>query len=355
MALGSVLRSLGSVLNPQVAQEMAQEERQQQTVANQVGLLGLQKRMEQATQAKLAEAVRPFIEKGDFEGAAGAVAGVPGGLEFGLKLREQAEARKSREQLARDTATQRSLQFEQTMDQRRDQLNFQRQQALQAAKTTEERLATDKWYKEQTLKLQEDGLRVKELIAKGTNQQVVGNEAKLRDDYNQLSKTFIGVRDAHQRVMASAKDPTAAGDLALIFNYMKVLDPTSVVRESEFAQAAATGAYGERIKAAVNRAVNGERLSEAIRNDFLDRSHRLYDAAEKNQVDLETRFTDISKRSGVNFENVVIPYRTSKPKSTKDDPNQQGGLPRIASDADYDKLPSGAEFIDPEGKKRKKP
>src|SRR5688500_4633692 len=153
MALGSVLRSLGSVLNPQVAQEMAQEERQQQAVANQVGLLGLQKRMEQATQAKLAEAVRPFIEKGDFEGAAGAVAGVPGGLEFGLKLREQAEARKSREQLARDTATRQSLQFEQNMDMRREQFNFQREQALRTAKTAEERLAIDKAHKDAMLRL----------------------------------------------------------------------------------------------------------------------------------------------------------------------------------------------------------
>lgn len=348
MAIGNLLRGLGSVLNPQVAQELAHEDRQELGVAQQVGLMGLKQRMEQASQAKLAEAVRPFIEKGDFEGAAGAVAGVPGGLEFGLKLREQAEARKSREQLARDTAAQRAQQFEQTLDQRRDQLSFQRQQALLSAQTAEQRASTDKWYKEQTLRLQEEGLRVKELLAKGTNQQVVGNEGKLRDDYNQLSKTFIGVRDAHQRVMASANDPSAAGDLALIFNYMKVLDPTSVVRESEFAQAAATGAFGERIKGAVNRVVNGERLSAEIRNDFLDRSHRLYEAAETNQVDLEQRFTDISSRSGVNHQNVVIPYRTSKQKKTNDAPV------KISNDGEYDALPSGATYVAPDGSTRKK-
>lgn len=32
-----------------------------------------------------------------------------------------------------------------------------------------------------------------------------------------------------------------------------------------------------------------------------------------------------------------------------------GGVPTIASDADYERLPSGAEFIDPQGQKRKKP
>ncbi len=34
---------------------------------------------------------------------------------------------------------------------------------------------------------------------------------------------------------------------------------------------------------------------------------------------------------------------------------QEANLPMIFSDADYDALPSGAEFIDPDGKKRKKP
>jgi hypothetical protein len=31
------------------------------------------------------------------------------------------------------------------------------------------------------------------------------------------------------------------------------------------------------------------------------------------------------------------------------------GLPTVASDADYEKLPSGAQFVDPEGNIRSKP
>ena len=296
MALGSVLRSLGSVLNPQVAQEMAQEEQQKRATAQQIGMFGLQ---QQALDKRHGE-------------------------DMAMRAAENTAARQSRETLARDTAARETARFEQTMDMRRDQLSFQRDQALRAAKTAEERAATDKWFREQTLKLQQDGLRLRETLAQGTNQQVVGNEAKLRDDYNQLSKTFIGVRDAHQRVMASANDPSAAGDLALIFNYMKVLDPTSVVRESEFAQAARTGAFGERIKSAVEQVISGKRLSNEIRRDFLDRSGRLYSDAETNQVDLEKRFTDISTRSKVNPENVVIPYRTSKSKSKE--PKETGSL-----------------------------
>jgi hypothetical protein len=293
-SLARGLRQAGGVVSPAASQVLNQENVADAQERRQQALVMLQDRLQgQREQARL-----------------------------GLEAQTKAAERASREALARDTAARDLLKFEQGMDLRRDQFNFQRDQAIRNAKTAEERLAIDKAYKDQVLRLQEQGLEMKKLLSRGTNQQIVGNEGKLRDDYNQLSKTFILVRDAHQRVMASANDPSAAGDLALIFNYMKVLDPTSVVRESEFAQAAQTGAFGERIKSAVNRVVNGQRLSDEIRKDFLDRSDRLYQAAEQNQVDLEGRFKGISERSGVNPENVIIPYRTSKPKK-KEEPKPQ--------------------------------
>lgn len=317
-SLARGLRSAGGILSPDVQQQLSLENREDAAFARQRELQAYQQRIKDERELALANAVKPFIAKGDFEGAAAAVAQTPGGMEFGLKLREQAEARKAREAQSSESNKRQLLQFEQGLDLRREQFTFQRDQALRSAKTAEERAAFDRQYREQMLKLHEQGLEIKKSLTAGTQQQIVGNEGKLRDDYNQLSKTFIGVRDAHQRVMASANDPSAAGDLSLIFNYMKVLDPTSVVRESEFAQAASTGAFGERIKAAVGKVVSGERLSDAIRKDFLDRSERLYQAAEQNQADLEGRFKGISERSGVNPENVIIPYRTSKQKK-KDD------------------------------------
>jgi rRNA processing protein Krr1/Pno1 len=293
-SLAQGLRQAGGVISPAASQVLNQENMADEQARRQQALLMLQDRLQgQREQARIA-----------------------------LEAQGRAADRASREGLAADAAKRDLLKFEQGMDFRRDQLNFQRDQALRTARTAEERLALDKQYKEQVLRLQEQGLEMKKLLARGTNQQIVGNEGKLRDDYNQLSKTFILVRDAHQRVMASANDPSAAGDLALIFNYMKVLDPTSVVRESEFAQAAQTGAFGERIKAAVQKVISGERLSDATRRDFLDRSERLYQAAEQNQSDLENRFKGISERSGVNPENVIIPYRTSKPKK-KEEPKPQ--------------------------------
>ena len=46
-------------------------------------------------------------------------------------------------------------------------------------------------------------------------------EDKLRKEYDMGSKDYVSVRDAYARVVASGKNPSPAGDLALIFNYMR--------------------------------------------------------------------------------------------------------------------------------------
>ena len=102
------------------------------------------------------------------------------------------------------------------------------------------------------------------------------NERDLRKEFTTGAKTYVDVRNSYQRVLSAVKDPSPAGDLALIFNYMKLLDPGSVVRESEFATAAASGSYPERLKAAAAKVAAGERLSDEMRADFSARAGELY-------------------------------------------------------------------------------
>ena len=58
-----------------------------------------------------------------------------------------------------------------------------------------------------------------------TGKEVFKRTTKLRGEFTNLSKEFIKQRDSFNRIEASAKDHSAAGDLALIFNFMKLLDP----------------------------------------------------------------------------------------------------------------------------------
>jgi hypothetical protein len=131
-------------------------------------------------------------------------------------------------------------------------------------------------------------------------------EKSLRVEYVKAAKVFIDVRDSFTRVNVSAKDPSAAGDLALIFNYMKMLDPASVVRESEFATAAATGAWGERLQAAAGKMLRGERLSEVMRADFLDRATKLSKGSVAQHEQRVTTYRRLAKDAKVKPENVAI-------------------------------------------------
>lgn len=73
-------------------------------------------------------------------------------------------------------------------------------------------------------------------------------ERGLRADYLKEAGSFIKVRDSFDRVQIAVQDPTGASDLSLIFAFMKMLDPTSVVRESEFAAAASIGSIPQRLE-----------------------------------------------------------------------------------------------------------
>lgn len=122
-------------------------------------------------------------------------------------------------------------------------------------------------------------------------------------------KDFETQASAFSRILASADNPSPAGDLSLIFQYMKILDPSSVVRESEFALAASAGDYGERIQAMVNKISTGETLSENIRNDFVKRAAELYDAGERRFKDISEQYGSRADRLGYDRADVVNDYR----------------------------------------------
>lgn len=155
----------------------------------------------------------------------------------------------------------------------------------------------------------------------GLTPQQVTAAAGLRDDFRTESKDFSTVRMAHDRVAVSAKDPSAAGDLSLLYNYMKILDPNSVVRETEFAQAAKSGSLPQQIQAAATKVVNGQRLTPEQRSDFVARARALYDVANKRQTRLMARYRDIAKKSGVPEELVVIDTGDIDTPDTADRPS----------------------------------
>lgn len=139
----------------------------------------------------------------------------------------------------------------------------------------------------------------------GDAKDIAQVESGLRKEFSGLSKEFRQVRDAFARVNASAKKPSAAGDLALIFNYMKILDPGSVVREGEFATAEQAAGVPQRVINTYNRVLRGERLNDTTRADFVDRAESLFRVQETQHSKLRDQFKAIGERLKVNPENVT--------------------------------------------------
>ena len=159
---------------------------------------------------------------------------------------------------------------------------------------------------------------------KVTGKEDFAQAKDLRSQFVKLSTDFIKVRDSYNRVDASAQDPSAAGDLAMIFNYMKILDPGSVVRESEFATAAASGGYGERLKAAGERILRGQRLSEEMRNDFVDRGKRLYEKQLETHQNLRSEYDRLAKEFYVEPSHVIVDFLNKESGVSPEEQGEQG-------------------------------
>lgn len=168
---------------------------------------------------------------------------------------------------------------------------------------------------------QEALLASKAIVPDTTGQQDAQNQFanadKLRADYNTLTKDFRTINDSFGRIKVSAKNPTAAGDLSMIFNYMKMLDPGSVVRESEFQNAAASGSYGAQIQGMVQKALTGKRLADEIRDDFLSRAKLLYASQERNYEQLRSQYEDMAVRANLNPKDVLTEFRAGDEPATE--------------------------------------
>jgi len=128
---------------------------------------------------------------------------------------------------------------------------------------------------------------------------------KLAQDFDDASKSFVTQAAAKSRIDAVTQNPSAGGDIALIFSFMKLLDPTSVVREGEFATAANAGSIPERVKSQYNAALSGEKLSDAIRQDFVGQAQKIYNSAKSQQDKVSAIYTQRANAYGVPVDLVV--------------------------------------------------
>lgn len=206
-------------------------------------------------------------------------------------------------------------------------------------------------------------------FSEAINSEAQGEAPKLSDvagtrkEFTKLSGDFITMRDAKGKIDQAAQQAqvgdSAASDLALVFNYMKMLDPGSVVRESEFATAENARGVPEGIRNMYNRVLSGEILSADQRQDFVTVADNLFTSQLNQQRRLESEYTGIAERNGMNPEDVVVdfigdnetaalqPSSTVQTATTQTE-NRRRARARDPRTGEIVDVPDGATATDPE-------
>lgn len=131
----------------------------------------------------------------------------------------------------------------------------------------------------------------------------------LRKELNNspVTKQFQDVSASYGKINSVAKaHPSPAGDMALIFSFMKMMDPGSSVREGEYANASNTTGVPGQVLNAYNKAIDGQLLSGGQRNDFVTQAQRMYQTHADQYGQLAGKYKEHAARRGVPIEDVAF-------------------------------------------------
>lgn len=133
----------------------------------------------------------------------------------------------------------------------------------------------------------------------------VNAESSMRKEVTQQLKEFNTVKRAFGKLEAASKADTPAGDMSLVFAFMKMLDPNSTVREGEYATAENARGVDSAVASLYNRVLDGTRLTPAQRLDFVARAQEALAVEEQNAQDIVNRYRTIAQNYGYDPTNVI--------------------------------------------------
>lgn len=129
-------------------------------------------------------------------------------------------------------------------------------------------------------------------------------EEKLRKEWSGRTTRLTEAKANIATIRASAADGTGAGDIALITSFMKMLDPGSVVRETEFATARDTGGLLTKLQGLATKVRSGSFLSDEQRKSFSKLAGDYLAAAEKEGAVQRQQLMNVVDTYGLDEANV---------------------------------------------------
>lgn len=139
-----------------------------------------------------------------------------------------------------------------------------------------------------------------------TGYQKIKLEYDMRDDYRADTKNFVEIQRQASLINKSLDDPSAAGTLASGTAFMKMLDPGSVVRESELGMAMNTTGKMDKMTNYWNVIQSGQVLTASQKQDFRALTNEFVRAANEAQKNLNAKYTSMAKEYQLNPKNIVM-------------------------------------------------
>jgi len=138
-------------------------------------------------------------------------------------------------------------------------------------------------------------------------------EEKLRKEFQGRTKVYGELGTTFNNIKSSAEAKNGPGDIALITGFMKMLDPGSVVRETEFATARDTAGLYTRLENSLKKAETGQFLQPNQRSEFVNLAKQYLDSAQKKAGDEKKALGVVVKNYRLNPENVFGPETEAAP------------------------------------------
>jgi hypothetical protein len=164
-----------------------------------------------------------------------------------------------------------------------------------------------------------------------------GNALALRKEFNGegIYKGYQEVKNAWSQINTGLNAKTPAGDLAAATKFMKLLDPTSVVRESELLMAMQASGALDRLYNYAQMRVAGTKLTPTQREDFRALSDEFYKTSLNQYNEKFNEYKDIALRNNLNPDDVGKPdvfkpqVAPKKDEKTKVSVGQQLNIPAV--------------------------
>ena len=148
------------------------------------------------------------------------------------------------------------------------------------------------------------------------------NEMKLSGAFKQepIYKDFNDMKSAYGQVVSSLAQGTPIGDVAGATKVMKLLDPGSVVRESELGIAMAAAGRMDLLQNYFNNLMTGQKLTPTQREDFQRLSNELYAAAGQAYNNKRGEYEQFGKTYGFKNLDTALGAPATVPSIVKSQP-----------------------------------